>query len=52
MHVLDFILSLNLKYLLNIISHLNEKMNLLIWNLFYQVNTFKIKLNVFLKILS
>ena len=45
MCALDFILSLNVKSLLNIICYLDEKKNLLTSSQFFQVNNFKSKLN-------
>ena len=38
MHVLDFILSMKVKFWGNIIRGLNEKTNLLIWSLIFPVN--------------
>ena len=45
--ILDFILSFNEKSLMDILYYLNEKTNLLIWSLFFQVNNVKSKLNAF-----
>ena len=41
MNVLDFILSMKVKSLLNIICDLNEKTNVLIWFFSYKVNYLK-----------
>ena len=52
MYALDFILSMKVKSLLNIICDLNEKTNLLIWSLVFQVNYSKCKLKLFFNSVS
>ena len=47
MCVLDFILSMKVKSLLTIIFDLNEKTNLIIWSVVFQVNYLKRKLKWF-----